>query len=660
MKLKQLKFSMLVAVTCIAINISAQKLQPIVVNVDNPKSEISPVMWGIFFEDINFAADGGIYAELVINRSFEFKKPKMGWKVDVASKDSSHFVIINRGSLNENNPRFARITLKEGMKNFSITNSGFRGMGIKQNNKYNFSIMASVPTENEIKLKVELLGSDGKKIGETSFVSKGKAWNKYEASLMASKTDQKGSLRISFEGTGIIDIDMVSLFPADTWKNRPNGLRADIVQLLADLKPGFLRFPGGCIVEGYDLSLRYQWKKTIGNVEDRKVIINRWNTEFAHRQTPDYFQSYGLGFFEYFQLAEDIGAEPLPILNCGMACQFNTAEVVSLDQLDPYIQDALDLIEFANGTADSKWGSVRAQMGHPAPFNMKYIGVGNEQWGQQYFERYALFEKAIKAKYPKINIVSGTGPLPDDELFKSAKTALQNLHPDLVDEHYYKPPSWFRNNATRYDNYDRNTYKIFAGEFAAQSDSTCSPNNKNNWDCALSEAAYMTGLERNGDVVNMCSYAPLFGHTEAWQWTPNLIWFNSLKSYGTTNYYVQKLFSNNKGTHLLNILSEGKPLTGQQGLYASSVFDKKTGEVIIKLVNTTANQQTRSILLQTKNKLASEAKMIVLSSSSPDGMNTIDNPDVVKPVEKNISVKGKNLDIQMAPYSLVVMKIKVQ
>ena len=641
-------------------NIFAQKPQPIVINADKPKADIKSTMWGIFFEDINFAADGGLYAELVKNRSFEFNKPRTGWKIDEISKDSSHFLIINRGKLNEANPRFARITIKEGNNKLSMSNSGFRGMGIKQNNRYNFSILAALPTGSNIRLRIELVSEKGEKIGEAAVTPEGKEWKKYTASLVATKSDMKASLRLTFEGTGIIDIDMVSLFPADTWKGRPNGLRADLVQLLADLKPGFLRFPGGCIVEGYDLKVRYQWKKTIGDIENRETIINRWNTEFAHRLTPDYYESFGLGFFEYFQLAEDIGAEPLPILNCGMACQFNSAELVPLDQLDPYIQDALDLIEFANGAPDTKWGGIRTQMGHPLPFNMKMIGIGNEQWGPQYFERYALFEKAIKARYPDIKLVSGTGPQPDDDLFRSAVSALKNLSPSLVDEHYYRPPVWFRENASRYDNYDRNSYKIFAGEYAAQSVFTCSPDNKNNWDCALSEAAFMTGLERNADVVNMCSYAPLFAHVDGWQWTPDLIWFNNLTSYGTTNYYVQKLFSTNKGTQVLNMLQDNKPLTGQIGIYASAAFDRQTNEIILKIVNTSDKIQNNSIVLQTSKKVVPKAVLTVLKSEKLDGMNTIDNPEVIKPVSQETTLKGKNIEIQVAPYSFTVLRIKLQ
>ena len=660
MKCKITVFNLLFTALLVSTPLFSQTARPVIVNIDKPLAPIQPTMWGIFFEDINFGADGGIYAELVKNRSFEFYKPRTGWKVDVASNDSSHFVIQNRSELNEINPRFARITLTDGMSKFSISNSGFRGMGIKQNNKYNFSILASVPPESNIRLIIVLVSEKGEKIGETSITPKGKEWKKYESGFVATKTDLKASLRIWFEGTGIIDIDMVSLFPGDTWKGRPNGLRADLVQLLADMKPGFIRFPGGCIVEGYDLKGRYQWKKTIGNIEDRQLIVNRWNTEFAHRLTPDYYQSFGLGFYEYFQLAEDIGAEPLPILNCGMACQFNSAEVAELDQIDPYIQDALDLIEFANGAPDTKWGKIRTQMGHPAPFNMKMLGIGNEQWGPQYFERYSLFEKAIKAKYPDIKLVSGTGPGPDDELFKYAQGVLKNLNPYVVDEHYYRPPLWFRENATRYDNYDRKGYKVFAGEYAAQSQFTCSPDNKNNWDCALSEAAFMTGLERNADVVYMCSYAPLFAHVDAWQWTPDLIWFNNLTSYGTTNYYVQKLFSINKGTNVLSMLQDNKPLAGQKGLYASAAADNRTNEIILKIVNTTDKIQNNSIELKTSKKILPKARLTVLKNPTPDGLNTIENPEAIKPVDQEITLKGKKVELSVAPYSFSVIRIKIQ
>ncbi|HNX80038.1 MAG TPA: alpha-L-arabinofuranosidase C-terminal domain-containing protein, partial [Prolixibacteraceae bacterium] len=508
-------------------------------------------------------------------------------------------------------------------------------------------------------IRAELISSGGDKLGETLIQPDGN-WKKYEASFKSSATDLKAHINIWFEGQGVIDVDMISLFPGDTWKNRPGGLRADLVQLLADLKPGFLRFPGGCIVEGHDLSVRYQWKKTIGNVEDRELIVNRWNTEFAHRLTPDYYQTFGLGFFEYFQLAEDIGAQPLPIINCGMACQFNTAEVVPLDQLDPYIQDALDLIEFANGPETSEWGKIRTQMGHPGSFNLKYLGIGNEQWGPQYFERYILFEKAIKARYPEITLVSSAGPQPDGDLFNYASGALKNTRAEIVDEHYYRPPVWFRENAARYDNYDRKGFKIFAGEYAAQSVGTASPLNKNNWDCALSEAAFMTGLERNADVVVMSSYAPLFAHVDGWQWTPDLIWFNNLTSFGTPNYYVQKLFSVNRGDYVLAMQRNNLPLTGEDGIYASAALDKSANEVILKIVNTSDKVKNQEIVLNTTRKVLPKARYIVLQNNKSDGMNSIENPKAISPVEKEFTLKGRKLNATLEPYSLSVYRIKLK
>jgi alpha-N-arabinofuranosidase len=629
------------------------------IDVDQPKAVIQPTMWGIFFEDINFAADGGLYAELVKNRSFEFYRPKMGWKVTSVIHDSSEFLVINRGAGHEKNPRFARITVREGVQSYCLTNYGFRGMGIKKDNVYHFTMLASVHDNSIFRLRLELVATNGERIAEAMFSPQGEAWKEYAVDLKATQTEPKARLNIWFDGKGIMDIDMVSLFPGDTWKNRPNGLRADLVQILADLKPGFLRFPGGCIVEGFDLGVRYQWKKTIGDVDQREMIINRWNTEFSHRLTPDYYQSFGLGFYEYFLLAEDIGAEPLPILNCGMACQFNSAEVVPLDQLDPYIQDALDLIEFANGPVASGWGKVRADMGHPEPFGMKFLGIGNEQWGPQYFERYELFEKAIKAKYPGIQLVSGTGPQPDGELFDFAVSALKNTRADIVDEHYYRPPEWFFGNATRYDGYNRKGYKIFAGEYAAQSVRTASPDNRNNWECALSEAAFMTGLERNADVVYMCSYAPLFAHVEGWQWTPDLIWFDNLKSLKTTNYYVQQLYGRNKGTHVLNMLQDNLPLTGQNGIYATAALDKNTNEIIVKLVNRSDKPQMANLVLQTKARLVAKARLTVLKGGLHQ-VNTLENPDVIMPVDRDLTLKGKKADLMLNPFSFSVLKIKMQ
>jgi alpha-L-arabinofuranosidase len=629
------------------------------VNVNQVKGTVQTTMWGIFFEDINLAADGGVYAELVKNRSFEFAAPMMGWREQRREGGNGSVLVINRGSSNENNPRFIRASVTSDKGNYGLSNEGFRGMGIKANDQYDFSVLAKQNKGSRIVLNIELVNAKGEKIGGTSLSPSSDQWKKYQVSFTATTTEPKARLNIWFEGKGVIDLDMISLFPKDTWKNRPGGLRADLVQLLADLKPGFLRFPGGCIVEGRELATRYQWKKTVGNVDGRKVIVNRWNTEFRHRPTPDYYQSFGLGFFEYFQLAEDIGAEPLPVLNCGMACQFNTAEVVPTNEIDPYIQDALDLIEFANGAVTTKWGKLRAQMGHPAPFNLKMMGVGNEQWGPQYIERYVIFSKAIKAKYPNIKLVNSVGPDPDGDRFNFLNDTLRKMKADFLDEHYYRSPEWFTQNAKRYDNYDRRGPKIFAGEYAAQSVQTVSPDNKNNWKCALSEAAFMTGLERNADVVNMASYAPLFAHTEGWQWTPNLIWFDNLNSYGTPDYYVQKLYSNNKGTNLISILQNNEAIAGQDSIYASAVLDKASNEIVLKIVNTDDTEQKRDIVIDGAASLNSSAKLTVLKADHLDDLNSITEPVKIKPVDQQISLSGKTVSLILAPYSVNVVRVKM-
>ena len=640
----------------------AQKDDIITINASKITADIQPTMWGIFFEDINMGADGGIYAELVKNRSFEFYTPLMGWKTEGSQVKEGDFLVLNRKANDSVNPRYLHVTVHDANneKDISLTNEGFRGMGIKQGLRYDFSMLYHQTTAG-VKLHVELLDSTGKVLGSTVVMPSqtGKEWYKTEANFISDATVAKARMKIWFEGSGIIDLDFISLFPSDTWKGRKGGLRADMVQLLADMKPGFIRFPGGCIVEGHELATRYQWKKTIGDVEDRQTSINRWNTEFAHRLTPDYFQSFGLGFYEYFQLAEDIGASPLPILNVGMACQFNTAELVPLDALDPYVQDALDLIEFANGDTTTGWGKVRADMGHPASFHLQMMGVGNENWGPQYLERLKVFTKAIKAKYPNFKIVNSSGTDPNGDRFDLLNDSVRAMHADLIDEHYYRKPEWFLQNAKRYDTYDKHSSKIFAGEYAAQSDYTVSVDNKNNWLTALSEAAFMTGLERNADVVYMASYAPLFANIDAWQWTPDLIWVNNLYSYGTTDYQVQKMFSLNKGTHEVSLLQNGEIMAGKDSLYACAAIDKSTDELIVKLVNASAKLKTKQLNIGGK-KPALQGKKITLQSSDLRAMNSFENPMTVSPKEENIAVKGSVVSLALQPYSFTIVRVKMK
>jgi alpha-L-arabinofuranosidase len=655
------KTFLLIGAAVFLFSATAQDKKTFVVKANAPVAEVQPTMWGVFFEDINLGADGGIYAELIKNRSFEFLKPLMGWKVEQRPFTEGAVTVQNRQIGNTANPRFLRVQLNNATQtSLSLTNEGFRGMGLKKDLRYDFSVMYRTTATN-IKLHVELLNAKSEVIGNSvvNLASTGSAWSKAAQSFQSKDTSQKGQCRIWFEGTGTVDMDMISLFPEDTWKKRPGGMRADMIQMLADMKPGFVRFPGGCIVEGIDLANRYQWKKTIGPIEERQLIMNRWNVEFPHRAAPDYFQTFGLGFFEYFQLCEDIGAEPLPILNCGMACQFNTAEVVALDQLDPYVQDALDLIEFANGDVTTTWGKKRAEMGHPAPFNLKMMGIGNENWGPQYLERLKVFQTAIKAKYPSFKLITSSGTDPDGARYDLLNTELRKMNVEFVDEHYYRKPDWFFSNVKRYDNYTRTGSKVFAGEYASHVDKT-NGDKRNTWLAGISIAAFMTGLERNADVVQMASYAPLFAHVDGWQWAPDLIWVNNLNVYGTPDYYVQKLFSLNKGTHVLPLTFNNEAVAGQDSLYASAVVDKATNELIVKIVNASNKQQIQTISVEGVKKLAKTAKLQLLQQNDLTALNSIAAPQQVAPVESVININGKKFDYTAAPYSFSVLRIKLQ
>jgi alpha-L-arabinofuranosidase len=650
--------SLAVALSCSA---SANAVT-IVVQADKPGADINPAMWGIFFEDINFGADGGLYAELVKNRSFEFPDPMMGWSKISPSLARGRLSIHDNNPSNAANPHYLRID-SEGLAPFGVSNEGFRGIGVRQGEAYNFSARIR-RTDGTATLRIELYGADGTLLDSARLQEFSSNWKACYTVLHPKDTDAKAKLYVLVDGKGAFELDMVTLFPQKTWKNRPGGLRADMVQALADLKPGFMRFPGGCIVEGTQLSGRYQWKKTIGPVEERPLLINRWNYEFLHRPAPDYFQSFGLGFFEFFQLCEDIGAQPLPIVNCGMACQFNSAELCPMDALDLYIQDALDLVEFANGSVTTEWGAKRAALGHPEPFNLKMMGVGNEQWGPQYIERYEKFSRALKRKYPGIALIAAAGPDPGDERFKFLWSKLRALNADIVDEHCYSQPAWFLANTHRYDAYDRDGPKVFMGEYAAQSVATLSTKNRNNLETAIAEAAYLTGLERNADVVRMASYAPLFAHVDAWQWTPDLIWVNNLAVLPTANYYVQQLFSRNRGDRVLptafkNEASQSTS-TAQHpaALFASATRDDATGEIILKVVNAANLETDAEIKLNTTSTVAARATTIVLAGPSAAALNSFEQPRQVAPVESVTQNAASSFRHAFPPNSMTVMRLK--
>jgi alpha-L-arabinofuranosidase len=644
-----------VLLTALTFPVAASPVK-LTVQTDQPGAKINPAMWGIFFEDINLGADGGLYAELVKNRSFEFPDAMMGWFKLSPSKSVGALAIRDTDPFNAKNPHYLRIE-SQGKDLFGVANAGFRGIGVRAGDNYNFTAQIR-SVSGTPKLRVELYGSDGALLDSQRLENFSSDWKKSSAVLRPNATDAKARLYVLVDGAGTLDLDMISLFPEKTWKNRPGGLRADMVQLLADLKPGFMRFPGGCIVEGIYLTNRYQWKNTIGPIEERQLMLNRWNVEFLHRPTPDYYQSFGLGFFEFFQLCEDIGAQPLPILSCGLACQFNSGEACPLDQLDSYIQDALDLIEFANGPASSTWGGKRAAMGHPAPFNLKMVGVGNENWEQPYIERYARFHAALKEKHPEIQLVSSAGPGPDDDHFKYAWPKLRELHADIVDEHCYARPDWFFNNTHRYDNYDRKGPKVFFGEYAAQSDKTVSVHNRNNLECAIAEAAFMTGLERNAEVVRMASYAPLFAHVEGWQWTPDLIWVDNLHSYGTPNYYVQKLFANHRGDVILPATLAGANLPAR--VYASATSDQRTGEVILKVVNGTSNPQAIAVQLTGVTAVKPSTTAWLLTGEKLTDVNSFETPEKISPREVTIQAGTPQFDLTVPANALMVLLVPVQ
>jgi alpha-L-arabinofuranosidase len=639
----------------LACGISRLGAATVTVDVDHPGAQINPAMWGVFFEDINFGADGGLYAELVKNRGFEFPDPLMGWTTISPNVAKGDLSVRTDNPFNAANPHYVRIR-SEGTAVLGLSNEGFRGMGVKKGEAYNFSAQVR-GAEGSPKLSIRLYGGDGSLLDSADLSGFSGSWSKHTAVLHPSDTDPKARLAVLVDGKGSVDLDFVSLFPENTWRNRPGGLRADMVQALADMHPGFMRFPGGCIVEGPVLARRYQWKDTIGPVEERKVLLNRWNNEFVHRPTPDYFQSFGLGFFEYFQLCEDIGAQPLPILNCGMACQFNSGELCAPEAIGTYIQDALDLIEFANGPKESPWGARRAAMGHPEPFNMRLLGVGNEQWGEAYFERYAKFAAVLKANHPEIALVSAAGPDPTGKRFDLAWARLRELHADLIDEHCYAGPDWFYSNSSRYDGYDRSGPKVFMGEYAAQSVSTGNPKNRNTLECALSEAAYLTGLERNADVVRMASYAPLFANTEAWQWTPDLIWVDSLNVVRTPSYHVQSLYARNRGDVVLPV-AMGAASPGRDGrLYSSATQDLRSGDVIVKLVNATGAAAPATIELKGAGRPV-RATWTVLRSDGLADENSPANPGKVAPRDSTVPVSGQGLAVDLPANSFSVFRIQ--
>lgn len=631
------------------------------VNTKKVGAAVQPTMYGIFFEDINYAADGGLYGELVKNRSFEFPDALMGWKAfgkfevknDGPFERCPHYVVLNYSGHNDTAT--------------GLQNEGYFGIGIEKDEEYRFTVWAKTVSGDanvEVSLVDESTMEEHQEFATAELKVSGNEWKKYELILKSPKTVQKANLRLLLKGKNGVALEHVSLFPKHTFKDRENGMRRDLAQALYDLHPGVFRFPGGCIVEGSSLDQRYQWKNSIGPVENRPLNGNRWLSTFNYRLFPDYYQSYGLGFYEYFLLSEDIGAEPLPVLNVGMACQFQNqndpSAHVAVKDLQPYIQDCLDLIEFANGDVNTTWGKKRAEMGHPAPFNLKFLAVGNEQWDDLYYERLRPFVKAIKAKYPNIKLIGTSGPDSEGEMFEKGWKAMKELKADLVDEHFYRDEHWFLSHGLRYEGYDRKGPKVFAGEYA------CHGKGKkwNHFETSLYEAAFMTDLERNADVVDMATYAPLFAHVDGWQWRPDMIWYDNTRMFKSVSYYVQQMYACNKGTNVLPLTMNGKSVAGQEGqdgLFASAVVDKKKGEIIVKVANTSDKAQDVTLNLNGL-KGSRSATATTLQSDNMDAENTLDNPNLIRPVETTATCESKKnmtvLNDKLPAKSFRMYKIK--
>ena len=658
---------------------SMAQTNEMVIQAKKPGATIQNTMYGIFFEDINYAADGGLYAEMIKNRSFEFQHSLMGWI------PFGKVTVLDQGGPFDRNPHYVRLSDPgHKHKRTGVENEGFFGVAVKEGETYRFSVWARCPKGDKGVLQVQLVDNDTmgehQEFTSDDIIVSGKDWKKYTIIIKSPQTIADAHLRIflqhepgeAFEAKmSDIDIEHVSMFPTDTWKGRENGMRKDLAQALCDLKPGIFRFPGGCIVEGTDLEQRYQWKNTVGPVENRPMNDNRWENTFPYRLYPDYKQSYGLGFFEFFQLCEDFGCDALPVLSCGLACQFQNetdgkpdmeAHVAEAD-LDPYIQDALDLIEFANGPVDSKWGKVRAEMGHPAPFNLKYMGVGNEQWDYAdnpvFTKRLKMFLDVLKKAHPEIKYIGTTGPDSEGPAFDMLQPKMKELKADLYDEHFYRPETWFLDakNRHRYDNYDRKGPKVFAGEYACHG----AGKKWNHFNAALLEAAFMTGLERNADVVHMATYAPLFAHVKGWQWRPDAIWFDNLRSFKSCSYYVQSLYAHYKGTNVLPLTMNKKVVAGdedQNGLFATACIDKETGEYIVKIANISDKAQPVKLDFKGIKGGFSTGKVITLHADIPTDENSLDQPEAIAPREKKINVSGTVLETEIPSATFAVYVLK--
>jgi alpha-L-arabinofuranosidase len=632
--------------------------------VNTPKAvkRISPDLFGLFFEDINYSADGGLYAELVQNRSFEYNPaerrewhPLSYWEYITPGFSYGKISIETTHPVHVNNPHYIDLNIEfvgsypefKGVPGVGIKNSGFDFMPAKAGANYNFSMFAKQISDEPISLLISLQTPKGIILAENKISTSSKDWKRYVTSLVPTASSDSASLVIMATTKGHLAMDVISLFPAQTFKNRLNGLRPDLATALADMKPSFIRFPGGCLVHGDGLGNMYRWKNTIGPVEQRVEQKNIWG----------YHQTVGLGYFEYFQFCEDIGAKPLPVLPAAVSCQNSGGtwriksvgqRALPLEDMQTYIQEVLDLIEWANGPVTSTWGAKRAAAGHPAPFNLEYVGIGNEdKITPEFEERFKMIFDIVKAKHPEITIIGTVGPSPKGEDFSKGWAYAINLNVPMVDEHYYENPEWLMDNLARYDAYDRNKPKVYLGEYASWGNKI-----KN----AIAEAAYMISLERNGDVVSMASYAPLFAKKDHTQWKTDMIFFDNTTVCLTPNYYVQKMFSVNRGdVYFDHVIVRN---VNDSTAAASCVQNEETGDVILKLVNAGTASKTMKIDLSGFKKIGSVAEVELLTGDA-DAENKLDDLRNVFPVKSTVKTK-KKFEYAVKPMSLTVIRIKTR
>lgn len=626
-------------------------LKPVEANLTiNPDASkaISDMLIGIFFEDINYAADGGIYAELVQNRDFEYNpgdkegrdKTWNSTKAWTLKGSNTPLAIDTVAPIHPNNKHYAVLN----GPSVQLVNEGWEGIPVKKGEKYIFSMFSRVDGKGG-KFLVVLKDKEGKVCGEGYLNISGKDWKKREMVITAKETTDKATLELSPIFNGTVYLDMISLFPQNTFKGRRNGLRADLAQTLADMKPRFVRFPGGCVTHGDGLNNMYRWKNTIGPLESRVPQRNLWG----------YHQTAGLGYYEYFQYCEDIGAEPLPVLPAGVPCQNSGVGGhgqqcgLPMEHMGEYIQEVLDLIEWANGDAKSTvWGKKRAEQGHPKPFNLKYLGIGNEDLISDVFEeRYTMICNAVREKYPDIIVVGTVGPFWEGSDYEEGWRIATDIKLPMVDEHYYNSPGWYIHNQDFYDRYDRNKSKVYLGEYAAHL-----PGRPNNIETALTEALHLANIERNGDVVSLTSYAPLLAKEGFTQWNPDLIYFNNTEVKPTVGYYVQQLYGQNAGDEYLpGVLNLSESRDDVRKRVASSVVrDSKTGDYIIKFVNLLPVSVNTTVDLSSIGVSGANATLTVLSGRPDD--------KTAKPVTSTLSNVSNELKQELPAYSFVVVRIK--